>query len=77
MVGVADSLEDYNRGCYPGTDLPVRQIDPHVRLTIHSDGRVEDEVGGWVADRFCASSLNNVARLGRRDTDAVFRALRK
>lgn len=37
-------------------------------MTVHKDGHIEDEVGGWIADRFGP-------RIGARDTKAVFAAV--
>lgn len=67
------SLEkDYNRGFYEGTRIPLRQIPYNSSLTLHEDGTLSDEDGGWIADLFCATTLHGDPRLGVRDTKAVF-----
>jgi len=44
-----------SRGTYPGTSIRMRQIDDKAPVTLivrRYGGRVEDQDGGWIADRF-------------------------
>lgn len=43
------------KGHYPGTQTPLRRVpeEAPVTLVLHrGGGRVEDQAGGWIADRF-------------------------
>lgn len=69
-------FEGLNAGVYPGTTTPVRQIRPDAVLTIHERGdyphQVEDEDGGWIAERF---SIFTTPRLGEREYRRALAAL--
>ena len=49
-----EGVEGINRGTYPGTAIPVRQVPPAARLIVvcKPAGIVTDSEGGWIADRF-------------------------
>lgn len=48
-------VAELSRGYYEGTKIPLRKVDPSARIKFtlyRASGLIEDQDGGWIADKF-------------------------
>jgi hypothetical protein len=67
-----ESVSCLNRGCYEGTNIPVRQVPADAPVTLKAwsgGGSVTDQEGQWIADRFGPG-------LGHREAQRAAKALK-
>jgi hypothetical protein len=69
-------VDELNRGTYPGTDIKKRQVPPDAVVRVIDRGfiKVEDDDGGWIAERV---TDDQNASIGRRQFQEVKAALER